>query len=120
MDTNTATQIQPLPRFVVMEASACMPGSVRAPYRRVAIVELDPGTTETPKMISEHARGVRRIVCSWERCHAGKRHSRGIRSTRRNAYERALAEAEEWCEDLNGEWGRDAQIETARDLRVTL
>jgi hypothetical protein len=122
MNTDTAkkTQPQPLPRFVVMDASACMPGSVRAPYRRVAIVELEPGTTELPKMISDRARGVRSIVATWERCHSGKTRSRVRRSTRRTAYERAMAEAEEWCEDLNGRWGPEAQAKTARDLRVTL
>jgi hypothetical protein len=55
--------------FIVMTASAAMPNSCKGIYRRVAVVETDGSTR--PKMISERARGVKRLVRRWERCHAG-------------------------------------------------
>ena len=69
-----------------------MPASCRGIYRRVAILDVEPGTV--PGMISERARGVRRIVRTWERCHVGS----GGPGT---AYGRALAEANELCARLN-------------------
>ena len=82
-------------RYIVMTAAARMPASCKGRYARVAVVELEPGFTGSPKMISERARGVRRIVETWEKCHVGK--------TERCAYERALAEAFALAEDLNWE-----------------
>ena len=58
-------------RYIVMSASACMPGSCWGRYRRVAVVELDDGFQGEPKFIGEHARGVRRVVRVWERCNQG-------------------------------------------------
>jgi len=54
-----------LPVYIVMTSSAKMPRTVKAPYRRVAVVGL---TAEyalngwKPKMISTRARGVERII----------------------------------------------------------
>lgn len=79
--------------YIVMTASAKMPASVRGRYARVAVVELDPDHEGMPAMISERARGVRRIVETWERCHVGR--------TARCAYQRALAEAETLAAELN-------------------
>jgi len=78
--------------YVVLTASAKMPSSVHHPYRRMAVVEIEPGAV--PAMISERARGVRRIVRTWERCATGK--------TERCAYRVALAEAETLAARLNG------------------
>jgi hypothetical protein len=74
--------------YVVVTAAAKMPSSVRAPYRRVAVVELNQHYTShnlRPAMISHRARGVVRVVRTWERLHA-----RGSNT----AYARALKEAE--------------------------
>lgn len=82
-------------RYIVMTASAQMPSSVRSAYRRVAVVETNLPEGEEPKMISTHARGVVRIVETWERCNVG----RNVRS----AYARAYAEAEALVEKLEAQ-----------------
>lgn len=90
MSTSPVTQPA---RFVVLTASAHMPNKVKHPYRRVAVVELtEPGVL--PKMISPRARGVRRLVQVWERCHVGS----GSANT---AYGRALEEANWLAARLN-------------------
>ena len=86
-DTNT------IPRFLVMTSSAKMPSSVKAHYRNVAVVETDQ--TKYPAMISEHARGLVRIVSYRGKLNVGK--------CVRSAYALALAEAETMAERLNGE-----------------
>jgi hypothetical protein len=73
-------------RFIIMTASAKMPSSCKGTYRRIAVVETDLPDGEKPKMISDHAKGVVRIVETWERLNCGK--------TERSAYARALHEAE--------------------------
>lgn len=82
------------PRYIVMSATAKMPSSCWGRYRRVAVVELEPDFLGRPKFIGNHARGVVRVVATWEKCHQG--------TTRRSAYGRALAEAEELARELNG------------------
>jgi hypothetical protein len=77
--------------YIVMEASAKMPSSVRCPYKRIAVIEIED--TVYPKMISPRAKGVRRIVRTWERLNVG----RNVRS----AYTVAKAEADELCDQLN-------------------
>jgi len=77
--------------FIVQTASAKMPAKVKAQYRRVAVLEVVPGAQ--PKMISRRARGVVRIVQTWERQHVGL--------TDRCAYQRALAEANALAARLN-------------------
>lgn len=84
-----------MPRFIVMEASAATPASWKwsggpKGYRKLAVVETD-GTR--PKMISERAKGVIRIVRIWDRLYEGK--------TERSEYARALAEAKELAAELN-------------------
>ncbi len=96
-------------RYIVQTAAACMPGCCKGTYRRVAVLELEPGFEGTPKMISSRARGVRRVVATWERQNVG--------STERCAYARALAAAEEMADDLNeavarwaGAWAYEASL----------
>lgn len=89
MSTSTSTE------FVVLTASAKMPSSCWGNYGRVAVLEVERGTT--PKMISPRARGVVRVVETWERLHSGKRAGRGGRC----AFSRALLEAEELAARLN-------------------
>lgn len=83
----------PLPRYIVLTAAAQMPSSNKfGVYRRVAVIELD-GSGVQPKMISERARGVTRIVETWERLSVG--------TTERCAYRVALAKAEALAARLN-------------------
>jgi hypothetical protein len=82
--------------FIVMEASAQVPSSWKhrggpRGYRKLALVEVEKGVV--PKMISERARGVVRIVQVWDRLYEGK--------TERSAYHRALNEVLEWAMALN-------------------
>jgi len=72
--------------YLIMTASAKMPSSCRGNYRRVAVVELDSPDAK-PKMISDRALGIKRIVKTWEGCNVG--------TSPRCAYRKALAEAEE-------------------------
>jgi len=73
-------------KYIVMTATASMPASCWGRYRRVAVVELEAGFDEMPKMISPRARGISRIVRIWESLNVGL--------TKRCAYRVALAEAE--------------------------
>ncbi len=76
---------------IVLSSSARMPSSCWGSYARVAVVEAEVGAE--PKMISERARGVVRIIETWERLHIGK--------TKRCAHQRALAEAHALADELN-------------------
>ena len=72
-----------MPKFIYMEASPALRGKARQfgrNYRKMAIVELEPGFAGRPKMISERAIGVRRVVeCSTE--HVGRtRRSAGVQT----------------------------------------
>lgn len=78
--------------FIVQSASASMPRSVKAPYKRVAVLEV-PDDVVRASMISERAKDVIRVVQTWEKCNVGQ----GIRS----AYSRALSEAIQLCGTLN-------------------
>jgi hypothetical protein len=80
--------------FIVQTAAACMPNSCWGRYGRVAVLELEPGATSAA-MISERARGVRRVVETWERLNIG--------TTDRCAFARALTEAEAMAAKLNAE-----------------
>jgi hypothetical protein len=57
--------------YILMDRSAYMPSSCWGRYRRLAIVELTPDFVGEPKMISERARGVKRIVEERDKLHAG-------------------------------------------------
>lgn len=53
------------PTYLIMTASASMPSSCKGSYSRIALVELEQGFTERPKMISTRAKGLKRIVAEW-------------------------------------------------------
>jgi hypothetical protein len=80
--------------FIVMHRSAHMPSSCRGQYRRVGVVETDLPIGQEPKMLSTHARGVVKIVKTWERLN----HTTG---GPRTAFSRALTEALEMASKLN-------------------
>lgn len=60
--------------YLVMTSSANSPaGKKWSGYRNLAIVELEPGVTSRPKMISERAIGVKRIVAYAHSVYVGAR-----------------------------------------------
>lgn len=70
--------------YIVKTSGAKMPTSVKAQYRNVAILEIEDGLDDV-SMISERAKGVKRIVKHYGPHHVGK--------TDRCSYRVALAEA---------------------------
>jgi hypothetical protein len=78
--------------YIVMHRSTHMPSKVKAPYRRVGVVEVEAGFEGEPTMLSKRARGVVRIVTTWERLHA-----RG----KDTAFTRAMADAQALADKLN-------------------
>ena len=78
--------------FIVMTAKAAMPASCQGRYGKVAVCEVLIGIR--PKMISERAKGMVRIVSLADRLHAGQ-------GGPRTAYSIALADAERLCRGLN-------------------
>ena len=91
--------------YIVATAAAHMPSSCWGRYRRVAVLEIEAGLPAGywPAMISDRARGVVRVVETWE--------SRNVGKTNRCAYRRAMAEAREMAEALNAR--EEAERETA-------
>ena len=77
--------------YIVRTASAKMPASTKGRYSRVAVLEVEDGAD--PKMISERAKGVIRIVRTWERLNHG--------TSERCAYHRALDEANRMARELS-------------------
>jgi hypothetical protein len=98
-------------RYIVMTASAHVPASWKwyGTYRRVAVVETDLPAPSVPAMISERARGVVRIVDTWERLNVGK--------TERDAYSKALFEAGKLAAKLTAELAA-ADVERRMRRRV--
>ena len=82
-------------RFIVMHATAKMPGNCWGTYRRIAIVEIVPGAP-MPRMISARARGVIRVVQTWERLHTGIHAPTGA-----CAFSQAWKEATQLCDKMN-------------------
>jgi hypothetical protein len=80
--------------FIIKDSSAKMPSSCKGIYRRVAVLEMEPGAPP-PSMISERARGVVRIVRIWDKLSVGK--------TDRCSYRAALAEASALVEALTAD-----------------
>ncbi len=81
---------------VVMTSSARMPQRCKAPYVNVAVVQLNQEYTANnwrPKMISERARGVLRII------HLGYYSAKG--KTMKSGYQQALKRAETLALELN-------------------
>lgn len=82
--------------FLVRVSAACMPGSCWGTYKRVAVLECDPGVdTDNPPRIDVRAKGVRRIVRVWERVSW-----RGERLS--SVSHRTLADARALAAALNG------------------
>jgi hypothetical protein len=77
--------------FIVMTAKAKMPSSCWGTYKRIAVVECD--SNNLPKQINPKHKSVKRIMQKWERLNVGR--------TNRCAYQIALVEAIELCEQLN-------------------
>ena len=82
-------------KFIVQSASASMPASVKAPYRRVAVLEVNDDLEGPASMISTHSRDVVKVVETWERCHAGWDNGP------RTAFARAEVDAEKLAAKLN-------------------
>jgi hypothetical protein len=81
---------------IVMTSSAKMPNSVKAAYVNVAVVQINQHYTAQglrPKMISERARGVLRVIRLGHYPAAGK--------TERSGYQQALKRADELAFRLN-------------------
>ena len=57
--------------YIVKTSSAKMPNSVKGQYRHVAILEIEDGFDDV-SMISERAKGVRRIVTHYGPHHVGR------------------------------------------------
>ena len=93
-----ASEGETMTHYIVQTALAKMPNSCWGTYRRVAVLEVD-AVCQSVSMISDHARGCRRVVRTWERCNVG--------TTDRCAYAQALAAAYELAAELN------AKIEVA-------
>ena len=89
----TRTETTVLPRFIVMTAAANMGSKCKGVYKRVAVVELEEGTTERPKMISDRAKGIKRIVSLADKLNVGK--------TEKCAFAVALRDAEQMAAKLN-------------------
>lgn len=50
--------------YIIKQSAAKMPNKVIHPYVWIAVLEVEPGVTEVA-MISDRARGVRRVVQTW-------------------------------------------------------
>lgn len=105
--TTNPTTITPTPRFIVVERAARMPSSCWGRYVRIGVVEVEPGFEGEPKMLSDRARGVKRVVETWERLNVGK--------TERCAAARARREAEALADQLNSE-----VVEEVYDAEIAL
>jgi hypothetical protein len=96
--------------FIVMTASAQMPASCKGRYGKVAVCEVAKGVW--PKMISERARGMVRIVSLQQPLHMGGE---------RSAFAIAKADAERLVKGLNLEAAmkRNAAIEVgSKDVHL--
>ncbi len=57
--------------YIIKVSCAKMPSSVKAPYKKIALIEVEHGV-QSVKMISARARGVKRIIAVWDRRFSGK------------------------------------------------
>lgn len=90
------TRSEKMTKHIVKTATACMPNSCWGRYGKVAVLEVEvdsDGKPASPKMISDRARGVVKVVEVWDRLNMG--------TTARCAYRVALAEAEVMAAELN-------------------
>lgn len=84
--------------YKIQSAAANMPSSCWGHYKRIGLLEVDSADAD-PAMISDRARGVVRVVRTWERLHVG--------TSERCAFERAWREAETLKAQLEAEEGTD-------------
>ena len=123
MEIHTVIETRRNTHLVVMSAAAQMPNRCKGVYRRVAIVECDVGSI--PAMISERARGVRRVVATWEKCHAGRdwRSARDWNDpdihARSTAFERAIWRACDTADALALDWATDYPLADIEPTRST-
>jgi len=80
-------------KYVVKTSAAAMPQRCWGRYGNVAVLLVEDDAT--PKMISERAKGVIKIVSYEGRLHCGK--------TERSAFQKALKRANELAAKLNAE-----------------
>jgi hypothetical protein len=80
-------------KFIVQSAAAKMPSSCKGRYRRVAVLLVDDLHTNGVKMISSRAKGVIKVIATWEKLNCG--------TTSRCAFSRAMDEARSMCDRLN-------------------
>jgi hypothetical protein len=101
--------------FIVMTAASKMPSSCKGRYGRVAVLEVEAGIK--PKMISERARGVVRVVALEDKCNIGGLDLKPPCATpvpnSRTAYANALRDATRLCEALNREARMQGEAESA-------
>ena len=85
--------------YIVKDSAAKMPSSCWGRYRRVAVLEVADTVRDDRDVtaISENAKGVLRVVRTWERLRDG--------TTERCAFMRALREAQDVAEALNAAKG---------------
>jgi len=100
MTSNDTIITKSHPRYAVMTSSCTPAASCTYPYVRIAVVELAPGFEGVITMISTRAKGVRRVVETWENLSCGGRKS---------AQGKAIARATDLADALNGVWGPAAQ-----------
>ena len=80
-------------KAVAMSACARMPASCRGQYRRAALVIVDTDVCAIPKMISERARGVVRLIDSTGGLHVGR--------TEKGAWQRKMTNMERIARIIN-------------------
>jgi hypothetical protein len=88
-------------RYIVTESAAHMPSSCWGRYRRIAVLEVEDHVTHV-KMISLRARGVIRVVRTWEK--------RADGLTERSAAGRARTEAIKLATELTEQRMRKADL----------
>jgi hypothetical protein len=95
--------------YIVMTSKAKMPNSVKARYVNVAVVQLNQYYTAhglRPKMISERAKGVLKVI------HLGHYPANG--KTMKSGFQQALARANQLAYDANNakDWATAEQLMT--------
>jgi hypothetical protein len=88
--TNTPRQTVSVTTYVVLTASAMMPGTCWGKYRRVAIIRVEAGGI-VPRQIRNTKTA--KVVSVWEKLHVGK--------TEFGAYQQQLGAAEWKAAQLN-------------------
>lgn len=79
-------------KLIIKSSCAKMPASCWGKYKRIGVLEVEDDTKKVA-MISKRAKGVIRVVRTWENLNVGK----GVR----DAYSRALSEANDLIDDMH-------------------